>query len=50
VSFSKADAAISFCSYFADLTDEEILEGQWDFEEVSELRRQARAVTDREDG
>jgi hypothetical protein len=32
MSFSKADAALSFCAYFADLTDEDLIEGQYDFE------------------
>jgi len=38
MSFSKSDAALSFTAYFAELTEEELLDGQWDYEKLDELR------------
>jgi len=44
VSWSREDAAVDFVAYFANLADDDIINGQWDFEELDELRRQAKAI------
>lgn len=49
VSWSKEKAALSFTAYFAELSDEDILEGQWDYEKLSELRQEAIGITEMAD-
>jgi hypothetical protein len=44
VSWSKEDAALSFASYFAELTDADLLNEQWDFERLDDLRQQAKII------
>jgi hypothetical protein len=49
MSFNRDDAALSFCAYFAELSDEDILGEQWDYEQLADIRLQAQAILDRED-